>query len=172
MGCVEAFCCSVRCPQRKRFWGARASRVLEMVSSPSRTLSLRRLFDESASATTRLTSQARLDITRRVEREEASDAISQTPFHRGSGGNGRVVLHSDLRDARLRCPLLDSGPLCSAPSTMVCTSSAVTWAAASSRIATYLSGAWRCRSSAAHASLPARSRCSTSASPSSLPAAA
>src|SRR6266446_887671 len=34
-----------------------------------------------------------------------------SPFLRGSGGNGCAVLHSDLRDARLRRPLLDAGPL-------------------------------------------------------------
>ncbi|PYL71552.1 MAG: hypothetical protein DMF26_18990, partial [Verrucomicrobia bacterium] len=38
-------------------------------------------------ATTRLTSQARLDITRRVERQGAPDEIFQAPFLRGSGGN-------------------------------------------------------------------------------------
>src|SRR5437879_2689729 len=62
-------------------------------------------------ATTRLTSQARLDITRRVERQGAPDEIFQAPFLRGPGGNGCAVLHSDLRDARLRRPLLDPGPL-------------------------------------------------------------
>lgn len=41
----------------------------------------------------------------------AADEISQTPVLRGSGGNGRAVLHSDLRDARLRRPLLDAGPV-------------------------------------------------------------
>ena len=34
-----------------------------------------------------------------------------TSFLYGSGGNGRAVLHSDLRDARLRSPVLDAGPL-------------------------------------------------------------
>ncbi len=35
------------------------------------------------------------------------DEIFQAPFLRGSGGNGRAILHSNLLDARLRRPLLD-----------------------------------------------------------------
>src|SRR5438477_10568315 len=47
----------------------------------------------------------------RVAAQMAADEIAQTPFRRGSGGNGRAVLHSDLLDARLRRSLLDAGPL-------------------------------------------------------------
>src|SRR5207302_4277235 len=41
----------------------------------------------------------------------APDELAQTPFLRGSGGDGRAVLHSDILDDRLRRPLLDAGPL-------------------------------------------------------------
>ncbi len=37
--------------------------------------------------------------------------IFQTPFLRGSGRNGRSVLHSDLLDTRLRRSLLEASPL-------------------------------------------------------------
>src|SRR5438552_11253181 len=52
----------------------------------------------------------RLDITGSAS-EMAADEIAQTPFLRGSGGDGRAVLHSDLLDTRLCRPLLDPGPL-------------------------------------------------------------
>src|SRR6266545_2107462 len=51
---------------------------------------------------------------REVASEDDGHQLRQTfqaPFLSGSGGNGCAVLHSDLRDARLRGPLLDPGPL-------------------------------------------------------------
>ena len=59
-----------------------------------------------------LTSQAQLDIARarRATKERRMKFLKRLLL-RGSGGNGRAVLHSDLRDARLRRPLLDAGPL-------------------------------------------------------------
>src|SRR6266487_5000909 len=49
---------------------------------------------------------------REVASEDDGHQLRQiSSFLRGSGGNGRAVLHSDFLDARLRRPLLDPGPL-------------------------------------------------------------
>src|SRR5438034_501128 len=49
---------------------------------------------------------------REVASEDDGHQLRQTsPSLRGPGGNGCAVLHSDLLDARLRCPVLDAGPL-------------------------------------------------------------
>src|SRR6266436_3788395 len=59
--------------------------------------SLNRLAKSLAASRHKVRACEPLDITLRSERQEASDAISQAPFLRGSGGNGCAVLHSDLR---------------------------------------------------------------------------
>src|ERR1041384_476608 len=43
--------------------------------------------------------------------EMAMDEVAKRPVRRGSGGNGRIILHSDFFDAWVRRPLLDAGPL-------------------------------------------------------------
>src|SRR4030095_11642545 len=55
--------------------------------------------------------RGRLTLPGPSSNKGAPDEISHTSFRRRSGGSSRVVLHSDLRDTRLRRPLLDAGPL-------------------------------------------------------------
>src|SRR5690349_16332376 len=43
--------------------------------------------------------------------KRALDEFEKTSLLRGSGGDGRALLHSDLRDARLRGSLFDAGSL-------------------------------------------------------------